>query len=211
MNASYFTSKDLVFDVVGVEDVKAALAASTDTLKKHVVKAINTTLINIDRASKQLAPVGISGQLRAGIHSRFATEKDENPVGLVECYAKHSAFMEFGTARRGASTYKGNALAPWYKYGSKHAMPPVTALIRWAHLKGLATKFGIKTKNKAAATRAAAFLVARGINRKGGLAARNYFFSAGAEEMKPHEARMEKAIKDSILEMSQKGNVGGAS
>jgi len=201
-----FSSGDMVFDVVGVDQVTTTIRHMTPLMKKHIVKAINTTLINIDRLAKKKAPVGIAGQLRAGIHPTFAKSTSKEPLGIVVSYAKHAAFMEFGTGSRGATSYLSKKPS-WYNYGSDIKMPPIDALVLWVMRKGLDKKFGLVKKSasssaRVGAIRAAAFLVARGIKRKGGLKARNYFYQASDAEAEPHMQRVEQAILNAIKEAS---------
>jgi hypothetical protein len=206
-----FSSGDMVFDVVGVDQIKTTMSQMTPLMKKHIVKAINTTLINVDRLAKKKAPVGIASQLRAGIHPTFAKVGSKDPLGIVGSYAKHAAFMEFGTGSRGAKSYLSKKPS-WYNYGSDVKMPPIDALVLWVMRKGLDKKFGLVNKSATSASRvgairAAAFLVARGIKRKGGLKARNYFYQAAELEHEPHMQRVEQAILNAIKEASVKPGI----
>jgi len=204
-----FSTGDMVFDVVGVKEVQTTIRQMTPLMKKHIVKAINTTLINIDRNAKKKAPSGISGQLRAGIHPTFAKAGAKEPLGVVGSYAKHAAFMEFGTGSQGKATYPGS-VPPWYRHGSAAKMPPISELVLWVMRKGLDKKFGLVKSGATSAQRtsaieSAAFLVARGIKRKGGLKARDYFYQAAAAEAEPHLQRVEQAILAAIKEASAAG------
>lgn len=203
-----FSTGDMVFDVVGVKQVQSTMREMTPLMKKHIVKAINTTLINIDRNAKKRAPVGVSGQLRAGIHPTFAKASAKEPLGIVGSYAKHAAWMEFGTGSRGKGSYVGS-IPPWYRHGSNVKQPPIESLVMWVMRKGLDKKFGLVKSGATAAQstdaiRSAAFLVARGIKRKGGLKSRDYFYQSAAAEEDPHLKRVEQAILNSIKEASAK-------
>ncbi len=186
-----FSSGDLYFKVIGADKIESKLGKAEEEFRRVIARVVNESLINIDREAKQKAPRS-DGQLVSGIHFTVATP--ERPVGVVGSYAKHAAWMEFGTARKGAETNR-QPLPPWYEHGATHKFPPVAAFARWAQ------KHPVKVKGKRNKQVVSPFVWARAVYQNQGVAARPYFYPAGEKEAPVFTRRLEAAIQAKIAEM----------
>jgi hypothetical protein len=184
-----FSSSDVLqIQVVGLEQLQAKFGEAEERFRRAIARTVNQSLINIDREAKREAPVN-DGQLRAGIHFTVATP--ENPVGVVGSYAKHAAWMEFGTGPHGAETNR-QPLPPWYEHGPNHKFPPAAAFERWGQ------KHPIKVAGRRKKQAMPGYFWARVIFMNQGVAARPYFYPAAMNEAPRFEERLEAAIKDVI-------------
>lgn len=174
----HFQSKDIYFDVSGMDQLLRRIDKLDATLRQKLADAINRTLIDIDREAKYKAPRGLANQLLAGIHFTIANPK--NLTGRVGSYARHAAFQEFGTGPHGAGTNR-QPLPPWYQHGTSHRFPPISAFVAWGKKKGLDPGW-----------------VAGRVYKNQGVPARPYFGPAVAKAQPAFLGRMKAAVREGL-------------
>ena len=111
-------------EVKGMDKAIADLRGYSKEVSRKVTQAINDTTEDVRGDAIRLAPVNkqpgaIGGQLRRLIVSEPAI----NFEATVESRAKYSAFVEFGTGRRGSESGIASPPRPMdYSYGSVAGM-----------------------------------------------------------------------------------------
>ena len=111
-------SIEIESDFSELEELGRDLEGMSETVQAQVPGVMKTAILIPERAAKTLAPVGVSGRLRATITSEVRGVAAET-VGVVGPNVKYAPPVELGSKPF------------WPPWG------PGTSLARWAQLKGL--------------------------------------------------------------------------
>lgn len=89
----------------GLEDLRAALQQLPDKLDDQASDEVKRTMYEAAAALRASYPQGDTGNLRAGVKTRFRINRRGFATGTVRSEAPHAQLWEFGTVNR--KTQKG--------------------------------------------------------------------------------------------------------
>ena len=89
----------------GLTDLRASLQALPDKLEAQANDEVKRTMYEAAVALKASYPQGDTGNLRAGVQTRFRINRRGFATGTVRSLSPHSHLWEFGTVNR--KTQKG--------------------------------------------------------------------------------------------------------
>jgi HK97 gp10 family phage protein len=84
--------------VSGVDEQLARLRAYDEIADHHLMRAMSDSVKAVARVTRSLAPVGATGQLRAGVDHQLIAGR-EDILGRVVDRAYYGLWVEFGTVR----------------------------------------------------------------------------------------------------------------
>lgn len=128
------TPVNVTVTLSGKQQTVATLRRVTRGVALEIARALNTTILGVHRHARRLAPVGVSGRLRASITPvviRASGATDALMLGGVFTNLEYAPFVEMGTSRLGKKTNRYD-LPIGYVYGADHKYPGQIAELGFA-------------------------------------------------------------------------------
>jgi HK97 gp10 family phage protein len=170
-------SKAVSMKVKGVDELVKQLTKYNDQVKVDTIRAVNTTMLEVQNEAKSLAPVNY-GRLRSSITTQRATPSSIEAITYVN--ADYAPFVEFGTKGKVEIPAGLEAYAAQFKGSGAGGFDKLLEDIEdWCRRKGI--------------DQSAAFPIARKIAREG-IKAQPFLFPAWEKERGKLVPELEKLL-----------------